>query len=216
MTPPPPRDDATVSLANAAATSSSVQSDFTVDDVVLVLVHERDAKRSGNTSSLAPPASRGSSCASRNSIASLSGTGYARAPTTTCKRRGTGRKSVSNSAASPSHRASASRLGSVALMPMTCSGGGAAAGSRSELAPLSGLPGRFTASGLSSSSLPSARRPASPTSGDPEGNSYELASPPHDDSAAACINLVSMSSTVLPRLTSWTMCSSSTTTHASS
>ena len=190
MTPPPPRR--TVSLANASTASSSVQP-AGADDVV---PFERDAK--GFNRSLAPPASSGSSCASRNSIASLSGTGYARSPTTTCERRGTGRKSVSNSAASPSHRASASRLGSVALMPMTCSGGGAAAGSRSELAPLSGL-ARFTASGLRSSSF--SPLPRAPTSGDPE-YSCILASPPYDDSAAACINLVSMSSTVLPRLTS--------------
>ena len=213
MTPPPPRR--TVSLANASTASSSVQpASAGVDDVEGTEWFNAEGFMHR---SLAPPASSGSSCASRNSIASLSGTGYARAPTTTWERRGTGRKSVSNSAASPSHRASASRLGSVALMPMTCSGDGAdPVGSRSELAPLSGL-ARFISfsRGLPSSSpLPAPRAPTSRW--DPE-YSYELASTPSDDdSAAACINLVNMSSTVLPRLTSWTMCSSSTTTHASS
>mmetsp|Transcript_10167 Transcript_10167/g.46557 ORF Transcript_10167/g.46557 Transcript_10167/m.46557 type:complete len:211 (-) Transcript_10167:229-861(-) len=87
-------------------------------------------------------------------------------------------------------------------MPMTCIGGCAAA-FRSELAPLSGLARSARASSSSSSSSPSCLLGDDP------------ASSPRAP-AAACISLVSMSSTVLPRLLSWTMCSSSTTTHANS
>ena len=166
MTPPPPRD-ATVSLANAAATSSSVQSDFTVDDVVLVLVHEREAKRSGNTSSLAPPASRGSSCASRNSIASPPAPVRARANhDVQTKGHGSKVSLEQRRVAEPSGQRV--QVGKRRAHADDLQRRRAAAGSRSELAPLSGLPGRFTASGLSSSSLPSAAT-ASPTSGTPKG-----------------------------------------------